>query len=273
MSRPDQSITFLRQFGYTVLRRPRASAQPLDLLHLEGKDLSRLGDATGLVLAGANPVPAIKRDTNPGIAIEGKETSKVNVSIGLSVLGSFIGALGGGNLGLTAAFSKARTVTFQYAGVLEDRIDVLDLEKFVKAGRVDPSVPSGTVDKLIDDEIYVTTAVLKTKKIVVNAQSETGQSIGVDVPVIQGAVGGNVKVETGGTLASSVAFEGDVPIVFGLQAVQLVFDETGQFLTTQQLEPGVAAAGAQPGLGGTATAPVRNPVFLEPRGAFVRMAG
>src|SRR4051794_39635107 len=147
MSRPDQSITFLRQFGYTVLRRPRASAQPLDLLHLEGKDLSRLGDVTGLIVAGSSALPVIKRDTNPGIAIEGKESSKVNVSIGLSVLGSFIGALGGGNLGLTAAFSKARTVTFHYAGVLEDRIDVLDLEKFVKAGRIDASVPSGTIDK------------------------------------------------------------------------------------------------------------------------------
>lgn len=273
MSRPDQSITFLRQFGYSVLRRPRASAQPLDLMHLEGKDLSRLGDVTGLVLAGAAPVPAIERDANPGIAIEGTQTSKVNVSIGVNILGSFIGALGGGNLGLTAAFSKARTVTFQYASVLEDRIDVLDLEKFVKAGRIDPGVPSGTIDKLIDDEIYVTTAVLKTKKLVVSAQSETGQSIGVDVPVIQGAVGGNVQVTTGGTLASAVAFEGAVPIVFGLQAVQLVFDETGQFLTTQQLDPGVAAAGPQPGGGGAAAAPTRALRFLQPRGALVRIGG
>jgi len=273
MSRPDQSITFLRQFGFTVLRRPRASAQPLDLMHLEGKDLSRLGDVTGLVVTGAKPVPSIERDANPGIDIEGKETSKVNVSIGLSVLGSFIGALGGGNLGVTAAFSKARTVTFKYAGVLEDRIAVLDLEKYVCAGSIDPSVPPGTIDKLIDDEIYVTTAVLKTKKLVVSAQGDAGQSIGVDVPVIQGAIGGNVKVETGGSLAQAVSFEGTVPIVFGLQAVQLVFDETGQFLTTQQLEPGVAAAGAQPGIGGAATAPARNPVFLTPRGAFVRVAG
>ena len=210
-------------------------------MHRDGKDLTRLGMVPDLVEAGEIAAPVARRDASPGIDIEGKETSKVNVSIGLSVLGSFIGALGGGNLGVTAAFSKARTVTFKYAGVLEDRIAVLDLEKYVRAGSIDPSVPPGTIDKLIDDEIYVTTAVLKTKKLVVSAQGDAGQSIGVDVPVIQGAVGGSVKVETGGTLAQAVSFEGAVPIVFGLQAVQLVFDETGQFLTTQQLEPGVAA--------------------------------
>ena len=33
MSRPDQSITFLRGFGYSVFRFPRASAQPLELMH------------------------------------------------------------------------------------------------------------------------------------------------------------------------------------------------------------------------------------------------
>lgn len=43
MSRPDQSITFLRSFGYSVFRVPRLSAQPLDLRHRDGKDLTRLG--------------------------------------------------------------------------------------------------------------------------------------------------------------------------------------------------------------------------------------
>ena len=42
MSRPDQSITFLKQFGYSVFRVPRASAQPLEVLDRNGKDLTRL---------------------------------------------------------------------------------------------------------------------------------------------------------------------------------------------------------------------------------------
>jgi hypothetical protein len=270
MSRPDQSITFLRSFGYSVFRLPRASARPLELLHREGKDLSRLGHVSDLITTGAVGVPVVHVDDRPGIDIEGKETSKVNVSIGLSILGSFIGALGGGNLGLQTAFSKARTVTFQYTAVLEDSVDILALEKFVRAGAVDPHVPPGTLDKLIDDEVYVSTSVLKTKKIVVSAQGETGQSLQLDVPVIQQAVGANLKVEAGGTIATRIAFEGAFPIAFGLQAVQLVFDESGEFLTTQQLPAGDAAARAI-GAGGTARALDRAPVFLETRGAFVRV--
>jgi len=269
MSRPDQSITFLRGFGFSLFRFPRASAQPLELMHRDGKDLTRLGMAPDLVVPGEVTAPVVRRDASPGIDIEGKETSKVNVAIGLSILGSFIGALGGGKLGLDVAFNSARTVTFQYTGVMEDAVDVLSLEKFVKAGRISPHIPSGTLEKLLDDEVYVVTSVLKTKKIVVAAQGERGTEVKVDVPIIQQAVGGSLKVGVEGTRESNVSFEGTVPVAFAFQAVQLVFDDSGEFLTTQQLPAGDAAARALPSgpnQGG------KRPVFLETRGAFARVS-
>ena len=39
-------------------------------------------------------------------------------------------------------------------------------------------------------------------------------------------------------MESRVAFEGAVPVAFAFQAVQLVFDDSGEFLTTQQLARG-----------------------------------
>jgi hypothetical protein len=267
MSRPDQSIAFLRGFGFSVFRFPRASAQPLELMHREGKDLTRLGMVADLVSAGDVAAPDVRRDSNPGIDIEGKETSKVNVAIGVSILGSFVGALGGGKIGLDLAFSKARTVTFQYAAVMEDAVDVLSLEKFVKAGRISPHIPAGTLEKLLDGEVYVVTSVLKTRKIVMSAHGEDGAAVKVDVPVIQQAVGANLKVDTAGTRESRVAFEGAVPVAFAFQAVQLVFSESGEFLTTQQLPAGDVAARALP----PPRAQARGPVFLEARGAFVRV--
>ena len=145
MSRPDQSITFLRSYGYSVFRFPRAAAQPLELMHREGKDLTRLGMVADLVVAGEIAEPPARRDASPGIDIEGKETSKVNVAIGLSILGSFISALGGAKLGLDVAFNRARTVTFQYTSVMEDVVDVLALEKFVKAGRSPPHIKANRI--------------------------------------------------------------------------------------------------------------------------------
>ena len=269
MSSPDQSITFLREHGFSVFRFPRASAQPLELMHREGKDLTRLGTVADLVTAGEVASPRVRRGKSPGIDIEGKETSKVNVAIGLSILGSFIGALGGDKLGLEAGFSKARTVTFEYAGVTEDAVDVLALEKFVKAGAISPHVPSGTLEKLLDDEVYVVTSVLKTRKIVVAAQGERGANVKVDVPIIKQAVGGTVNVDAASGMESKIAFEGAVPVAFAFQAVQLVFDDSGEFLTTEQLPAGDAAARALPPTPGHGA---RHPVFLETRGAFARVA-
>ena len=272
MSRPDQSITFLRSNGFSVFRFPRASAQPLELMHRDGKDLTRLGMVPDLVTPGDQPAPDVRRDSAPGIDIEGKETSKVNVAIGLSILGSFIGALGGGKLGLDAAFNKARTVTFQYSGVMEDAVDVLGLEKFIKAGRVSPHIPAGTLEKLLDDEVYVVTSVLKTKRIIVSAQGENGATVKVDVPLIRQAVGGNLNVQPTGTQESHVAFDGPVPVAFAFQAVQLVFDDSGEFLTTQQLPAGDAAARTVASPRSLHPPGQRQPVFLEARGAFVRVA-
>ena len=277
MSRPDQSIAYLRSHGYSVFRMPRASAQPLELLHRQGKDLTRLGQTPDLVTPGAVPLPATARDEQPGIDIEGKETSSVNAAIGLSILGAFIGALGGGNLGLQLGFKNARTITFAYTGVTEDRVDVLALEKYVKAGTISPHVPAGTLEKLMDDEVYVVTAVLRTRKIVVEAQAQGGQSVVIDVPVLQQVVGGSLKLDGASNAAHRVAFEGPVPIAFAFQAVQLVFDERGEFLTTMQLPAGSAAARGMPaGMGtamptaGPSSAP--SPVFLSSPGAFVRVA-
>jgi hypothetical protein len=155
---------------------------------------------------------------------------------------------------------------------MQDGVDVLALEKFITAGLISAHIPPGTLDKLLDDEVYVVTSVLKTKKILVAAHGEAGASVQVDVPVIQQAVGANLKVETGGTAAGSVAFEGQVPVAFAFQAVQLVFDDSGEFLTTQQLAAGEAAARAVPAASAGRSTRGRGPVFLEPRGAFVRVA-
>jgi hypothetical protein len=264
MSRPDQSITFLKQFGYSIFRVPRLSAQPLEVLLRGGKDLTRLGQIADLVTSPL-PAPPVHRDDQPGVAIEGTQTSKINVSIAVSILGSFVGALGGSNLGLQSAFNRAKSVTFKYAGVKEDSIDVLLLEQFVKAGAINPHIPPGTVAKLIDDEIYVITSILKTNKIVVAAQAEAGTSVQLDVPVLQQAVGGNLKIGTEGAATSNILFEGQIAIPFAFQAVQLQFDDSGEFLTTEQLPAGDAAARA---LGGPGTG---SRVFLSAPGAFLRV--
>ena len=263
MSRPDQSITFLRSFGYSVMRTPKANVTPLLVYQREGKDLDRLGHVTDLIKPGRVQMPAIASDASPGITIDGKETSSVNAAIGVNILGNIVRAMGGSDLGLAAEYEKARTVVFAYADVLEDRVERLQLEQFVHSGTIRAENSPGLVDKLLDGELYVITATLKSKKFVVKTQDDRGTKVDLDVPVIQQAVGGSVKVGTTGGLNSSVVYEGQVPVVFGVQAVQLVFSDDGKFLTTEQLSPGSA------GVRGMAPEEA-TPKFLAVPGAFVR---
>ena len=61
-----------------------------------------------------------------------------------------------------------------------------------------------------------------------------------------------MKVDSSGRHQSRVTFEGAVPVAFAFQAVQLVFDDSGEFLTTEQLPAGDAAARALPPAAGLA---------------------
>jgi len=91
MSRPDESITFLKDRGYCVLRVPRADARPLQtLLRAEKKDLVRLGELGTISTAGSNPLPALSVDNEAPVEVSGKESSSTKVEVGLDILGGII---------------------------------------------------------------------------------------------------------------------------------------------------------------------------------------
>jgi hypothetical protein len=94
---------------------------------------------------------------------------------------------------------------------------------------------------LNDDKIYVVTSVLKSNKISVSAKDASKQSIDLDLPVVQEAIGFNVKVAGAQGRAGLVTFEGAVPLAFGFQAVQLIFDK-GIYRSMKLVETGKVVA-------------------------------
>ena len=61
----------------------------------------------------------------------------------------------------------------------------------------------------------------------------------MDVPVIKEIVGGNVQISTESDSGTKVTFEGEVPLVFGFQAVRL-FYEGGIFTSLEPEKTGQA---------------------------------
>jgi hypothetical protein len=224
MSCNDPYLKSLRGFGYNVIRLPKADVAPLQLLAKTGDALGRVGElATVLLPRGSVALPSIKRDT-PVASLSGQRSGELSVGIGLAVLGSIIGAMGGSKLGLDLQYKNARSITFEFLDVREDRIEVAALDQYLSDADVSPF--STYVGQLLEaDQIYVTTATLKSDKLAVEAKGEQAKSVDLSIPEIKGVVGGNVKVGPSSATAAKVTFEGSLPLVFAFQAARLVYDK------------------------------------------------
>jgi hypothetical protein len=255
MSHPDPFLNLLKSISYLPLRLPRADVQPLQLLGIEGKDLTVLGQLSDIMTtssgAPAASPPAIQNDIQTANQIQGTRTATVKLSIGLNLLSGIISALTGQNLDVSAAYQRASTLTFEFDNVTVNNVSIILLDKFLNSADIDPAAKQ-VQDLMIAGNAAVTTAVACTKKYVVSAQDNSGTDINVDVPVIKQVVGGKLGISTSGENNTKVAYEGTAPITFGVQAIRLGFDTNGKIIGFKSIETGSGALrGLEPAAMGT----------------------
>lgn len=234
----DSAIAYLKSIGYNVILQPREGFVPLMLLGLSGKTLSVEGALDG-VMSAPTPLPTVT--SVQAANVNGNRSSDLKVDVGLALLGNLISALGGNKIGIDAGYRRAKTVQFEFTDVTLDGIQRTQLDLFL----TNASLMAGrAVTQLFEaDKIYVVTSVLKSKKILVDAKDTAGVNVGADVPVIANAVGGNIKVGLENNASTKVLYEGQTPMPFGFQAVQLEY-ENGVYLTYRDLaNPRVVAKG------------------------------
>ena len=236
----DPLVTYLKEMGYNAVRHPRANLRPLQLLVDAGRgDLDYFGELTDVFDSPDDlELPKVETDSPSG-ALSGQTTGTLGAGIGITLLGSIIGAMGGGTLGLKASYKSAKAITFTFKDVLVDAANVAQLDTFLAQSQVDPFGTSAA-RFLEADDVYVITDTAKSATIDVHAESQQGRSLGVDVPVINDAVGGNIDVSTDGSRDSAVTFSGGTPLVFGFQAVRLFYQD-GRFTTLKPQGTGTVA--------------------------------
>jgi hypothetical protein len=218
----DPFVNYLKEFGYSIVRLPRADIHPLEIYTERGGSLDYVGKLDTVFQAGdIVPLPKVSKNI-PATNISGRRTSSINIGIGLTVLGSILGAMGGSQLGLDAHFRQAKAVMFEFHEVLQDKIEPAKLDQYLANASISP-FSRGAAQFLESDEIYVTTATLKSKQLTVEARTTNDVPLELHVPSIQGVVGGNVSVSSQAEIASKLLFEGKDNLVFGFQAIQLFF--------------------------------------------------
>lgn len=261
----DPFLVYLKQFGYNAIRLPKADVRPLQLLAKDGKEFNRLGEIHNLLVAG-NSVSLPKLLENiPTASISGQRTGDLSLGIGLSILGNIIGAMGGSKLGLDTKYQHAKSVSFEFQNVLEDSVEIVELDKYLGDADVNPF--SRYVAELLEaDDLFVTTATIKSTKFTVEARKSDGNSLELTIPEIQEVVGGNVKVSGSSSVSSKISYESPIPLVFGFQAVRLYY-ENGSYTV---LEPVAAGAAAMKALD---NAPSDGASRLMTDGPFVSLCG
>jgi serine protease AprX len=235
----DPSISYLKKFGYNVVRFPKANIAPLQIITKKGNVFENIGNISTLLSEGANiTLPKIQNDI-PSASFSGNSTNELSSAIGLTILGDIIKAMGGNKIGLGTHYEKARTITFEFLDVTEDSIEVIELDQYLTDAEINPF--SKHLTKLLEsDDVYVITSVIKSDKIGVSGTAKDQKALAIDVPVVTTDVGGNVTVDKSSDKESSVVFQGESRLAFGFKAVRLTYKD-GKYVAFKTVEAGANA--------------------------------
>jgi hypothetical protein len=211
----DKSLTFLNDKGYNVVRLPRAGIEPLDLLGRDGGSMEWLGRLDTLWRS-PRPIPQ-PRVPQPATEIEGKTTSSLELSAGLTLLKGALSAFNVG-AGLDAVYRDAATLEFAFSNVRSIVVAPLEVGSFLAEGSTDAGNPI-IEHYFMDDHSdgFVITEVLKSNQLNVTARRADGGELKIDADQIKGVVGAKVGVSSSGSGGSTLTYAGDTQLTFGFK--------------------------------------------------------
>ena len=238
----DQSVLYLRDRGYNVIRHPRSGINPLDLIGYQNGETLHLGSLSDLIQRSDQEYPPV---TPSQIAtdIEGQSSSRMKVGIGINLLGTLLGALGG-SIGAKLDYTNAKKVSFQYSNVESDTAKPLDIGNYLRDGDVDADNPILREYVLGNGRLYVIYHVVRSDRLTVAFERDAGTSASVDAGKLQTAVTGNVGVDVSSASNGKITFSGPNKVAFGFKCLQVILDEGELRLVASQ--PGKVTLSVDP---------------------------
>lgn len=239
----DKSTNHLNRLGYNVVRHPREGLAPLALVGRQNGNSAWLGQLDR-ILADPKPPPAVEKDLEAA-SVNGEESSKLDIGVGVDILGGLIGALGG-NLGVEAKYTDASKIAFVFEGVLSDRVEPMVVSNYLEGEALRPNSPLLGEYVLGNGELFLVTETIKSNRFTVKFERERGGGAEVKVPVIEKAVGAEVSVSASGANSSTITFEGEKLLSFGFRCFELGVIEGRLRLTIARMGNLRFAVGGRP---------------------------
>ena len=82
-------------------------------------------------------------------------------------------------------------------------------------------------DSLKSDDFYVITATLKSTKFSVGIVDTSVHNGSIDLPNIKGLLESDLTLDRNSNEKRGINYEGAVPLIFGVQAAQILYDKPG----------------------------------------------
>lgn len=219
----DPALSYLNQFGYNVVKLPRAGIGPLDVL---GRDqaLEKLGTISE-VWTSTQPVPKPGEPAAVG-GMNGQMSHDLDLGVGLKILAGVLGGMGSaiGLPTLNLTYQKARSVQFKFTDVVSVQVTPFAIGTYLASGTLDSRNPFVTQYFGNDGtQEYILSEVLQSSSVSVTAKDDSKTAVKVDVPALQGVVGANVSVGMGKSGQAEVVYTGKQLLTFGFKAYQVTY--------------------------------------------------
>lgn len=212
----DPMVEALKDAGYNVLAVPREDFAPLRLLRSDGRRTLRPLGSLVDELASNGPMPAVRiGERASDLTIT--RSRRLTGSLGIEILGRLLQAIGASPT-VAADFSRDGGTSVILTGVTRDSVAEGDLAAYLEHG-VRPRTE--WTRQLADDRnLFVVTAVLRSRVLRVETSRKVAASIEASVPVTPG-IAPKIDVSSGSEGTTTLTYEGETALPFGFQAVQL----------------------------------------------------
>ncbi len=220
----DELVDILKDYGYQLVAFPRPNIEPLMILQkISSSNLRKVGHLKELFKRGGSAtMPRKGKDIPAPKALEVKKSNKIKINTGLKLVAEFLGSMGVGSLGLDLAYKGANKLIFSYHDILMNEINLIPLDEFINEAVLTTNART-YIESLKRNELYIINSTLKSDNFVTESIDEKDNSVNINLPKIEEIIKGKAKFRKVNNSKSKIQFQGNEPLVFAFQAVQIKY--------------------------------------------------
>jgi hypothetical protein len=214
----------LESQGFLSVALPNADISPLQILQKSNHELKRRNDNITFLFESSQAAPPPVKRNIPVAGINGTLTLTADINASLSFLDALKNLIGV-NLALKFEYKNDDQLVFAFESPTMDEITSFgELDRFMNTSVV---VDGNFGTALKSDDFYIITSTLKSKKFSVGIVNSSLHAGGIDLPNIKGLLDSDLTLDLNKNEKRGINYEGDVPLIFGVQAAQILYNKPG----------------------------------------------